>query len=202
MPAAREIQRLRELLQERRGLELEAEPGVARAAVATVLRPRPEGDTEILLIRRSEDPRDPWSGHMAFPGGRADPSDPDLLSTARREAEEEVGLRLLGEQAQVLGRLDDVQAMARGRRAPLIITPYVFLLEQDQPLRPDPREVEEALWVPLAPMWRGEAATTKSYEMEGRTYELPAYRVGERIVWGLTFHMLQLLFARMRGEAR
>lgn len=200
MPARPEIERLRALLGRDRGRRIDAEPGVSRAAVATVLRPRPAGDTEILLIRRTEDPRDPWSGHMAFPGGRADPTDPDLLSTARREAEEEVGLRLADDGVEVLGRLDDVQAMARGQRAPLIITPYVFLLDRDQPLVPNRREVEEAIWTELSPLWRGEASTTKRYELEGRTYELPGYRVGDRVVWGLTFHMLQLLFSVMRSE--
>jgi 8-oxo-dGTP pyrophosphatase MutT (NUDIX family) len=137
---------------------------------------------------------------MAFPGGRADPSDADLLATARRETEEEVGLQLGHESVDLLGRLDDVQAMAKGQRAPLIITPYVFRLRSNQSLRPNPAEVEEAVWTDLSPMWRGESKTTKRYEFEGREYELPGYRVGERVVWGLTFHMLQHLFALMRGE--
>lgn len=200
MPSEREIHRLRDLLARRAPKLIDAEPGVSRAAVATVLRPSPRGYAQILLIRRTEDPKDPWSGHMAFPGGRADPNDLDLLATARRETEEEVGLRLADPNADFLGRLDDVQAMARGARAPLIITPHVFILHQDQSLHPNPREVEEVLWTELHPMWSGETQTTKRHEYEGRSYELPGYRVGDRIVWGLTFHMLQLLFAAMRGE--
>lgn len=200
MATEREILRLEDLLGRRTPKEIEAEEGVSRAAVAAVLRPSPTGRADILLIRRSEDPRDPWSGHMAFPGGRADPKDPDLLATARRETAEEVGLSLANADVDVLGRLDDVQAMARGQRAPLIITPYVFRLRQDQPLIANPAEVEEALWADLGPMWSGKAKTTKRYEFEGRNYELPGFRVGERVVWGLTFHMLDRLFALMRGE--
>ncbi|MCA9639821.1 MAG: NUDIX domain-containing protein, partial [Myxococcales bacterium] len=95
------IQRVREALQ-----GLDADDGAAAlrssaatgdggrfAAVAAVLRPT-DADTEVLLIRRAEHEGDPWSGHMAFPGGRHDPTDPDLLTTARRETLEEVGLDL------------------------------------------------------------------------------------------------------------
>jgi 8-oxo-dGTP pyrophosphatase MutT (NUDIX family) len=196
----REIRLLQDLLKRRPPRLIEAEEGTPRAAVATVLRPTPTGSSEVLLIRRSQDPRDPWSGHMAFPGGRADPADEDLLATARRETAEEVGLHLAQEDVELLGRLDDVQAMAKGRFAPLIITPYVFRLRSAQTLHPNPAEVEEALWADLAPMLRGESATTKRYEFEGRNYELPGYEVGNAVVWGLTFHMLQLLFALMRGE--
>ena len=65
----------------------------ARAAVAMVLRPAAGGASEVLLIERAEKPGDPWSGHMAFPGGRLDPSDPDPRFTAERETFEEVGPR-------------------------------------------------------------------------------------------------------------
>src|SRR4051812_3842337 len=59
-------------------------PAIRRAAVAAILRDAAEGP-EILFIRRAEHPQDPWSGHMAFPGGREEPGDADLLETAIRE---------------------------------------------------------------------------------------------------------------------
>src|SRR5574341_145553 len=64
-----------------------------RAAVAVVLR---DGNPaiEILFIRRAEHPDDPWSGQMAFPGGRAEPGETDLLETAIRETAEEIGIDL------------------------------------------------------------------------------------------------------------
>src|SRR4051812_31480098 len=78
----------------RRALPLPPErPARRRAAVAVVLRER-GGETEVLLIRRAERDGDPWSGHVAFPGGRADPGDASLEATAIREAREEVGLDL------------------------------------------------------------------------------------------------------------
>src|SRR5215471_21768996 len=78
------------------------------AAVAAILRDR-EGEAEVLLIRRAQKTGDPWSGHMAFPGGRQDPSDLDLLHTAVRETQEEVGLEL-SPGRNLIGRLDDLPA--------------------------------------------------------------------------------------------
>ena len=59
-------------------------PGPFAAAVAAILRQAPSG-LEVLFIKRAERDGDPWSGHMAFPGGRREPHDSDLYSTALRE---------------------------------------------------------------------------------------------------------------------
>jgi 8-oxo-dGTP pyrophosphatase MutT (NUDIX family) len=58
---------------------------VPRAAVALVLRDGAPGEVELLFIRRAEHEKDPWSGHMGFPGGRAEPGDASLEATAVRE---------------------------------------------------------------------------------------------------------------------
>jgi 8-oxo-dGTP pyrophosphatase MutT (NUDIX family) len=162
------------------------------AAVAAVLREQ-HGDAEVLLIRRAKQESDPWSGHMAFPGGRQDPSDPDLLHTAVRETEEEVGLRLHPE-AHLLGRLDDLPAVARGRRVGLVIAPFVFAIGEAPELVPNASEVDELVWTPLSPLARGARDTKFPYQLEGRSFELPAYDVDGRIVWGLTHRMLGELF--------
>lgn len=161
------------------------------AAVAAVLREGERGP-EALFIRRGERVGDPWSGHMAFPGGRHEPHDRDLLATALRETREEVGLDLTN--ARMLGRLDDVETHQRG----LVVRPYVFELRELPRLAVPNVEVAEALWVPLAPMYRGERDTTYAYEHEGRAYRFPGYDVEGRIVWGLTYRMLRLLFAQLR----
>lgn len=166
-----------------------------RAAVATILREAALGP-EVLLIRRAEHPRDPWSGHMAFPGGREDPVDPDLFDTAVRETREELALDLLSN-ARLIGRLDEIPAVARGRRTGLSVHPYVFELTHDVSFAPN-GEVAEALWAPLLPLMRGELLTTIPYELEGRRLDLPAHNVQGRIVWGLTFKMLDSLFSRLR----
>ncbi len=166
-----------------------------RAAVATILREAPHG-LEVLFIRRAEHPRDPWSGHMAFPGGREDPVDADLLSTAVRETREELDLDLTRD-ARLLGRLDDIPAIARGRRTGMSIAPFVFELTSDPVFTPN-YEVAEALWAPLVPLMRGELLTTIPYELEGKRMDLPAHNYQGRIVWGLTFKMLDSLFALLR----
>ncbi len=166
-----------------------------RAAVATVLRAGAR-EPEVLLIRRAEHPDDPWSGHMAFPGGRKDPTDPDLLSTALRETREEIGLDLSPPQ-DLLGRLDDVEAIARAKRTGMVISQFVFAVDDAGELTPN-HEVAETIWAPIGPMIRRENATTKHYVYQGTEMELPAFDVGGRVVWGLTYHMLQRLFALLR----
>jgi len=168
-----------------------------RAAVATVLRPG-EAGPEVLLIRRAEHPEDPWSGHMAFPGGRKDPEDADLLATAVRETREELGLDLgAGAHAKLFGRLDDTEAIARARRVGMVISQFVFEVGDLPPLTPN-REVAEALWAPIGPMIARSTATTKHYVYEGQELELPAFDVEGRVVWGLTYYMLERLFSLLR----
>jgi len=163
----------------------------ARAAVAAILR---EGELgpEVLLIRRAEHPNDPWSGHMAFPGGREEAHDASLWHTAVRETREEIGWAL-DEHARQIGRLDDLPAIARGRHTGLLIAPYVFEVSEALPLRAN-SEVAEVLWAPLAPMMRGELATQIPYKFGEMSLRLPAHAVQGRVVWGLTYRMLDRLF--------
>lgn len=178
--------------------ELDDEASGRQAAVAAILRaPRNRKEAEILLIRRSERAGDPWSGHMAFPGGRRDASDPSLLVTAIRETQEEVGLDL-ERRARLLGRLPAVPAMSRAKHAGFSVTPFIFALED--PEHPEfslSGEVAETLWAPIGPMARGENVTTYPYQHDGTLYTLPAYSVEGRIVWGLTHRMLQMFFERL-----
>jgi 8-oxo-dGTP pyrophosphatase MutT (NUDIX family) len=174
------------------------EPG-KRAAVAAILRAGAAATgAEILLIRRAEHPSDPWSGHMALPGGRRDDADRDLEQTAIRETREEVGLDLV-RHGQLLARLPDHPAVARGVRVGLVIAPFVFALRTDAALTPN-EEIAEALWTPVAPLARGEGAGTFPYDHQGTVFDLPYLDVGGRRVWGLTYQMLQKLFAVLRPQ--
>ena len=76
-----------------------------RAAVAVVLGPTSEG-LQLLFIERAQHPDDPWSGHIAFPGGRIEADDPSPRAAAERETLEEVGLDL--STAEYWGRVDDL----------------------------------------------------------------------------------------------
>lgn len=174
-------------------------PGLKRAAVAAVLRERNVGgEAELLFIRRAEHPSDPWSGHMAWPGGRHDPADSDLLSTAVRETREEVGIDL-GAHATLLARLPDVHATARGVFLGLVIAPFVFSLKQDREVVKN-HEVAETVWTPLGPLIRGEGRGTFPYVYQGQELELPCLRIGSRVVWGLTYQMLMSLGEALKRE--
>jgi 8-oxo-dGTP pyrophosphatase MutT (NUDIX family) len=183
---------------ERRGAALDSSSTERQAAVAAILRaPERGGDAEILLMRRATRAGDPWSGHMAFPGGRRDEGDANLAATAIRETCEEVGLDLEAHGA-LLARLPDVPAIARSLRVGMVIAPFVFALRASPELTLN-EEVAETLWTSVGPLARGDGAGTISYEREGATLQLPCLRVGERIVWGLTYQMLQALFAALHA---
>src|SRR5262245_47368322 len=132
----------------------------SRAAVAVILREGQAG-LEVLFIRRAEHPRDPWSGQMAFPGGRAEPLDRDLRATAVRETLEEIGLDL-DEDGEYLGTLDEVRAMARMRPMDLSITPFVFITRREADLTPS-HEVTSIHWLPLDSLQSPEARAVYEY---------------------------------------
>ncbi|MGC4063494.1 MAG: CoA pyrophosphatase [Polyangiaceae bacterium] len=162
-----------------------------RASVAMILG-RAEDQLHLMFIQRAEHPADPWSGHMALPGGRRDPGDASDLDTALRETLEEVGIDL-ATQAELLGELDDVRATARGRAIDMAIAPFVFYMESLSPVVPN-IEVVAAHWAPLGPLFHGRADSWISVALPQGLTRLPAWTVGEKQVWGLTFRMVKDLF--------
>ena len=186
---------------------LDARPAVAvadigtRAAVAVILRDAPSG-IEMLFIRRAEHPEDPWSGHMAYPGGRAEAHDPDLQATAIRETLEEIGIDL-ARSAQLLGALDDIRAMARGVHVDLAITPFVFRLTEE-PETTLSHEVRSLHWIPVAVLFGPESGSEMDYVHEGARVRLPCFRIGagadEVVIWGLTFRMCSGLRERFQAQ--
>lgn len=188
----------------RLGKDPAAASDAPHAAVAALLRQRsgaPPGEgAEIFFIRRAERAGDPWSGHIAFPGGRHEASDLHLLATAVRETREEVGIDLTA--ADLLARLPDVPAFTRSKRGTLIVAPFVFAVPEDVAVAPNV-EVAETLWVPFATLARGEGKGTYAYTWEERTLELPCIRLGadQHVLWGMTYRMLEtLLEALAAGE--
>jgi 8-oxo-dGTP pyrophosphatase MutT (NUDIX family) len=175
----------RRLVASRRAIDIAV--GMRRAAVAAVLR-ETDGDLEVLLMRRVERIGDRWSGQISLPGGHVEPTDADVVAAAIRETREEVGLDLAHD-TEVLGELTPLQALARGRRVDLWITPVVFLYSGAGALTLGP-EADDAFWLPLGAVRRGELDAEHRYEHEGTIHPLPSWRFGERVVWGLTHRIL------------
>ena len=162
------------------------------AAVAVILGPDPDS---ILLIRRAERAGDPWSGHMALPGGRQDPAEPDLVTTAVRETAEEVGLELRPE--YLLGSLDDVVPRSPSL-PPIAVRPYVFALDGRPELRLN-AEVATARWIPLDLLLHPDTYHSIRLEIMGENREFPAYRLDDSVVWGMTERILSNLLDHWRA---
>lgn len=143
------------------------------------------------MIRRADDPRDPWSGHMALPGGRHEKGDVDLLTTAMRETGEEVGIALQTE--DYLGALPSVRARSRAKIEPMEVSPFVFRLRGERPLATPNYEVAEVLWLPFADLTQPERKTEFALVFEGKTLLMPAIQVNEHKIWGLTYGILASL---------
>jgi 8-oxo-dGTP pyrophosphatase MutT (NUDIX family) len=179
--------------------ELVGDPARPRAAVALVLRGGRRGRAgaegpEILFIERARHPLDPWSGHMAFPGGRVDAGDASPRAAAERETLEEVGLSLA--RAAQLGRLDDLEGRHAGRRLPLVISAYVYHVARGNGPLAINHEVEEAFWVPLRQLV--DPRHHVEYPTPWAGY--PGIRVGHHerhVVWGLTYRFLEIFLARL-----
>ncbi len=161
------------------------------AAVALILTPDPDS---LLLIRRALREGDPWSGHMALPGGRQDPAEGDLVMTAIRETQEEVGLVL--DPAQLIGTLDDVVPRTPVL-PPIAVRPFVFLLDRRPELRLNP-EVAAAQWVPLDLLLHPDTYHTVRYDIHGVSRDFQAYRIEEAVVWGLTERIISNLLHHLR----
>jgi 8-oxo-dGTP pyrophosphatase MutT (NUDIX family) len=157
------------------------------AAVALILAPDPDS---LLLIRRAERVDDPWSGHIGLPGGRQDPSDFDLVETAIRETEEEIGLLLTG--ARSLGALDDVVPRTVSL-PPIAVRPFVFAVERRPPLTLGP-EVAAAHWVALDRLRDPATHAPTVIVIRGESLVVPAYVVDDMVVWGMTERILSCFF--------
>ena len=172
---------------------LRVEGGAPRASVALVLRDGEPDGLELLFIRRAEHEKDPWSGHMGFPGGRAEPGDRGPEATAVRETLEETGLDLATE-GERLGALDEVRALARGRPVDLVIAPFVFRLTQRRDGAPS-HEVVSLHWLPLERLLAPGSRSTLQYQYEETVLDLPCLRIDGLVIWGLTYRMFENLQA-------
>lgn len=183
------IEYIRKILASHRPAHPAAEADM-RAGVAVLLQPQ-QDDLHMLFIHRAQHPQDPWSGHMAFPGGRHEPGDPSLQITTQRETKEEVGIDL-ALHGEYLGQLATVQAAPRGRSINMAVSPFVYVVSPEARPAPDPVEVQDTIWVPLAFMQQdGVEQQVSRHLHDGTSIEVPALLYGGKTIWGLTYRMLQ-----------
>jgi 8-oxo-dGTP pyrophosphatase MutT (NUDIX family) len=175
------LERVVSALKEREPVQLEGRE--RHAAVALLLRERHEA-LEILVIKRAEKTGDPWSGHMALPGGGQEPGDKNVYDTAWRETLEEVGIDLA--EGRFLGRLDDVGP--RSMPGQLVVSTVVVAID-DEPGSLDPQEVEEAFWIPM------DRLVDETVEIPDFPGSWPALTYKDRyVIWGLTHRILTQLW--------
>ncbi|HIF57505.1 MAG: CoA pyrophosphatase [bacterium] len=161
-----------------------------QAAVSVVLRSA-EG-LDLLLIKRAYFDRDPWSGHMALPGGRRDPKDIDLKHTAIRETMEETALEL-DQGAQHLGQLKALKPTSV-RLPKLTITPFVFGVGRHTQAAVASPEINQVFWVSLDELRGRDSNSYVEIPMpDGRKQDFSCYMVEEEPVWGLTYRIISEL---------
>jgi 8-oxo-dGTP pyrophosphatase MutT (NUDIX family) len=161
------------------------------AAVAVIFGRGGEG---LLLIKRADREGDPWSGDIAFPGGRVEAEDISFGAAAVREAREEVGVDLAAD-ARFLGYMAPFQAKRRG----IWVVPSVFLITGAVSVERN-REVSSHMWVPLRELLAHESRSTYSIELGDDKRSFPSFNLQGYVVWGLTERILSSLVESISGK--
>ncbi len=178
---------LKKLLSSRNANEIFREGDFVHASVMMILKESGQ-DYSLLFIKRPESERDPFSGHMAFPGGRMESVDKSKLETAIRETYEEVGINI-NSSGRILGSLDDINPN-NPRARNYIVTPYLSVLSEKVVLRPDVNEVEKTVWIPMHHLVDDRNAQVRMRERGGRMVKDYAYNYEQYIIWGMTGRIL------------
>jgi 8-oxo-dGTP pyrophosphatase MutT (NUDIX family) len=165
----------------------------AREAAVLVPFVRIDEAWHILYIRRTSFEGDRHSGQVAFAGGKREDADKSLLTTALREAEEEVGL--VADDVEVLGYINHHHTISEFQ-----VRPYVATIPWPYDLRPDGVEVARIFTIPLR--WLADEANyrTEHRQHPQRPWPVVYYdRYDDELLWGATAHMTLSLLEVLRG---
>ena len=157
-----------------------------KAAVCMILRQNKSADAlDVLLVKRRVLESDPWSGHMAFPGGRSKESDGDPLNTAKREVEEETGIDIGS--CELLGTLDDTFP---GNKSVCVI-PFVLLAKESTEVRIDANEITDHVWIPVDFFIERSNSSKLTVKRYGVDQVVTSYNYKESyIIWGMTLRLI------------
>lgn len=159
--------------------------GLRFAAVALMVRN--EKRPSVLFIKRADRMGDPWSGQVAFPGGKMQPGDRTARDTATREALEEVGIDL-AKAAEFLG----YGTVTTTHTGTMDVVPTVFLMRADPEVKSN-EEVASYHWVDLEELLAPKSKSSYHFDRGGTAVDLPAFRAGDYLVWGLTYRIVDTL---------
>jgi 8-oxo-dGTP pyrophosphatase MutT (NUDIX family) len=148
-----------------------------------------EGEVSLLFTQRTMNLKD-HQGQISFPGGVQDPGDPDLLASAVREAEEEIGLKPA--EAEVLGTLNPV-ATTTG----YWINPFVAVIPYPYNFRINHQEVNRLLIFPLEAFCVPERWSSGPYQYKDQTVQVCCWKYQGTVIWGATALMLLDLLSRL-----
>lgn len=173
------------------------DPGRARrAAVLALVVPGEDGEARVVLTERV-DRGGHHSGEVSFPGGSVEPSDPDVVAAALREAEEEIGLDAEGAGVSVVGTLEAFWIPVSDYH----VTPVVAVASRRPTYRAQPTEVARILEAPLAAFAPGARIVVVEREVRGWQLRYGAYPVEDLLVWGATARVLGQLGALLDRQA-
>lgn len=148
-----------------------------------------------LILRRAAHPKDPWSGHFSFPGGRREERDRDLLATCIRETEEETGILLSpGQLQRRLGH----ETAGQSFHQPIYVQPFLFTLPAPPPLQLAAGEIQGAVWLD-ARRFQDPSLHRNVEMLPGRLF--PAYPIEDYYLWGFTYRLLRTIL-NMDGEEK
>ena len=174
----------------RSALVVSPPPKQANSVWASVALIVAGADLDLLFIRRAVHADDPWSGHVALPGGRKDALDPHSEATARRETQEEVGILL--QEDEHWGTLRPVQARSRTGVQGLWIMPHVYRIPGPPPaFTLNSNEAETARWIPVLRLLAPETQSHVEMETQVGKTKLPAWVIDDFTIWGLTYFMVR-----------
>ena len=182
------VRRIREILA---GREIKVLDDMGREGYrhAGVLLPLLEegGVCKVLFTQRTQ-LVEHHKGQISFPGGAVEAEDASIEATVLRETFEEIGLST--QDIEILGSLDDALTLASN----FIIHPVVGVVTSLDNLRVNRSEVDRVIMAPLNFFSQPPSENSRyRVEYEGMTYETPAYKYGEHMIWGATARMMQNL---------